>query len=188
MTSTIRAAAGAAAALILDAAAAAGQDTRTVSLIAADPAAWDDHRRPLRRAPSEGRNPAWNSEVAMGTKLIAAMLILLLAVPAFAQTPSDAEVWHIFATRLEVGSRVKLQLHDGRRFPATLLEAGTNELTVQPRTRRPVPVQRVPYDAIAVLERDDSRGIGVGKAVAIGAAAGVGAFFGTFLFLLAAFD
>ena len=49
-------------------------------------------------------------------------------------------------------------------------------------------MQRVPYDAIVSLERDDARGIGAGKAVAIGVAAGVGAFLGTLLLVIAAID
>jgi len=48
--------------------------------------------------------------------------------------------------------------------------------------------QRVPYEAIVSLERDEPRGMGAGKAVAIGVASGVGAFLATFLILLAAFD
>ena len=48
-----------------------------------------------------------------------------------------------------------------------------------------MPVQPVPYDAVVSLERVKS-GIGAGKAVAIGVATGVGAFFGTLLIMFAA--
>jgi len=46
----------------------------------------------------------------------------------------------------------------------------------------------VPYDAIVSLERDEARGIGTGKAVAIGVAAGVGTFLGILLLIVASLD
>lgn len=119
------------------------------------------------------------------------VVTLLLAAPGetmWAQAASDADVWRTFAARLDVGSRVKLRLRNGQRVSATFIQAGPDDIVIQPRTRTPVPVQHVPYDAIVVLERDDARGIGAGKAVAIGVAAGVAAFFGTFLVLVAALD
>jgi hypothetical protein len=124
----------------------------------------------------------------MLTRLMTMILLLALVTPAVAQTVPDADVWRTFAARLDVGSRIKLRLRDGQRVSATLIQAGPDDLLVQPRTRRAVPVQRVPYDAIVSLERDEARGIGTGKAVAIGVAAGVGAFFGILLLIVAALD
>jgi len=69
-----------------------------------------------------------------------------------------------------------------------LIEADADGVLVQPRTRVPVPVQRIASDRIASLERDDARGIGAGKAVAIGVASGVGAFLGALLILIATLD
>ena len=97
-------------------------------------------------------------------------------------------MWRVFAERLDVGSRIKLRMRDGQRVTATLIQASPDALLLQPRTRTPVPVQRVPYDDIVSIERDDQRGIGAGKAVAIGVASGVGAFLGTLLIIIAAFD
>ena len=122
------------------------------------------------------------------TKLIAALLIPFLAVPAFAQAPVDAAVWRTFAAQLEVGAPVNLRLREGQRVSATLIQAGPDDLLVQPRTRRPVPVQHVPYEAILSIERDEARGMGVGKVVAIGVAAGVGTFLGILLLLAASLD
>jgi hypothetical protein len=124
----------------------------------------------------------------MMTRLMAALLVCLLASPAAAQTPSNPDVWRDFASKIDVGSRVKVRLADGKRLTATLIQAAPADLVVQPRTRIPVPVQRVPYDAIVSLERDEARGIGAGKAVAIGVAAGVGAFLGTLLLVIATID
>jgi hypothetical protein len=121
----------------------------------------------------------------MFVKLMAVMLVLALVAPVAAQT---APVWRTFAARIDVGSRIKLRLRDGQRVSATLIEAAPDDLIVQPLTRVRVPIQHVPYDAIVSLERDEARGVGVGKAVGIGVAAGAGAFLGAFLVLLAAFD
>jgi hypothetical protein len=56
---------------------------------------------------------------------------------------------------------------------------------LQPKTRVPVPIQPVPYGEIVRLEKT-RQGIGAGKAVAIGVATGVGAFFVTLAVMLAA--
>ena len=58
-------------------------------------------------------------------------------------------------------------------------------LVLQPRTRVPVPVQAVPYAAIASLERSQQGNVGAGRAAAIGVATGVGAFFATMAIVLA---
>ena len=124
----------------------------------------------------------------MITRLIALIIVVALVSPAAAQTTSNPDVWRAFATKIDVGSRVRVRLADGKRFTATLIQAAPADLVVQPRTRVPVPVQRVPYEAIVSLERDEARGIGAGKAVAIGVAAGVGAFLGTLLLVIATID
>ena len=124
----------------------------------------------------------------MFIRLIALVIVVALAAPAAAQTPSNPDVWRTFAGRIEVGSRVKVRLADGQRFSATLIEASPGDLVIQRRTRVPVPVQRVPYEAIVSLERDEARGMGAGKAIAIGVASGVGAFLGILLVLGASID
>jgi len=120
-----------------------------------------------------------------------AMLMLLIMVGthgAFAQAPPQGDIWRAFAQKMDVGARVKVHLRDGQRVTATLIRADAEDLLLQPRTRIPVPVQRIPYDQISSLERDERRGIGAGKAVALGVASGVGAFFGTLLILIATID
>ena len=123
-------------------------------------------------------------------KFISMTLLMAMFVPclAFAQTPPQSEIWRAFAQKVDVGTRVRVRLDDGQRIVATLIEADADGVLVQPRTRVPVPVQRIAYDRIASLERDDARGIGAGKAVAIGVASGVGAFLGTLLILIATID
>ena len=123
-------------------------------------------------------------------KFISMTLLMAMFVPrlAFAQTPPQSEIWRAFAQKVDVGTRLKVRLDDGQRVVATLIEADADGVLVQPRTRLPVPVQRIAYDRIASLERDDARGMGAGKAVAIGVASGVGAFLGTLLILIATLD
>jgi hypothetical protein len=116
------------------------------------------------------------------------LLIITMATPSFGQTQAQADLWRAFAQKVEVGSRVRLRLDDGQRVVATLIEANADGLFVQPRTRLPVPVQRIAYERIVSLERDKGGGIGAAKAVAIGVASGVGAFLGTLLILIATID
>ena len=120
--------------------------------------------------------------------LPALLLIITIATPSFAQTHAQGDIWRAFAQKVDVGTRVKLRLDDGQRVVATLIEANADGLLVQPRTRVPVPVRRIGYERIASLERDEGRGIGAGKAIAIGVASGVGAFLGTLLILIATID
>lgn len=124
-------------------------------------------------------------------KLVTMMLLLSMAAPAVAlaqAVPATGEVWRTFTQRLEAGSRITVRLANGQRLHATLIEARDDELVLQPRTRRPVPVQSVRYDAILSVERDDRSGMGAAKAAAIGVASGAGAFLAILLILAAAWD
>ena len=122
---------------------------------------------------------------------IFAVLMLIATVGAhgaFAQAAPQDDIWRAFAQTIDAGARVKVRLHDGQRVTATLIRADPEEMLLQPRTRIPVPVQRIAYEQIALLERDEARGIGAGKAVALGIASGVGAFLGTLLIVIATID
>jgi len=103
-----------------------------------------------------------------------ALIVFLAAHSVAAQTSS--EMWRSFAERVDVGTELNVRLNNGRRFRATLVGVRDNAMMVQPKTRIPVPIQAVPYEDVMQIERTRS-GIGAGKAVAIGVAAGVGAFF-----------
>jgi S1-C subfamily serine protease len=103
-------------------------------------------------------------------------LIVLLATHSVAGQTSS-EIWRSFAEQVEVGTELNVRLNDGRHFKATLVGLRDNAMLMQPKTRVPVQIQAVPYDDVVRLERTKS-GMGAGKAIAIGAATGVGAFFG----------
>src|SRR5688500_19862983 len=116
------------------------------------------------------------------------LMIITLATPSLAQAQAQGDIWRAFAQKIDVGTRVKVRIDDGQRVVATLIAADADGILVQPRTRLLVPVQRIAYDRIASLERDNTRGVGAAKAVAIGVASGVGAFLGTLLILIATID
>src|SRR5687768_13141292 len=109
-------------------------------------------------------------------RVLVTMMIAALGLPGGAAGQVPADVWRTFAEKVDVGSEVRVRLTDGQRFRAVMVAAGEDALMLQPKTRVPVPVQAVPYTAIASLERSGPSGVGAGKAAAIGIATGVGAF------------
>ena len=116
--------------------------------------------------------------------LIFAMLFVLV-VPVGVGAQAQPDVWKTFASRIDVGVQLNVRLRNGQRFRATLIDARDDVLLLQPRTRVPVPVQPVAYEAIVSLEQVKG-GMGAGKAAAIGVATGIGGFFLTMLVILAA--
>ena len=109
------------------------------------------------------------------------LIVFMTGYSVTAQTSS--EIWRHFAEQVEVGSELTVRLNDGRHFKATLVGVRDNAMLIQPKTRVPVPIQTVPYDDVLRLEKTKP-GIGAGKAIAIGAATGVGAFFGILAVML----
>jgi len=116
------------------------------------------------------------------------VLIAAVVLPGGAVAQEHAGLWRNVAAKIEAGTEVNLRLRDGRSVRATFLEARENSLMVQPRTRVPVPVQEVPYEAIVVLERRTPGGMSTAKAIGIGVASGVGAFFAILGIMIAAYD
>jgi hypothetical protein len=112
--------------------------------------------------------------------------MLSLLVPASLRAQVPADVWRGFAEKIDVGTELTVTLQDGTRFRAMLVGVRADAVLLQPKTRVPVPVQPVAYDAIASMERRKTGGVGAGKAAAIGVASGVGTFFAMLLILVAA--
>jgi hypothetical protein len=117
--------------------------------------------------------------------IVVFVLWLALLAPGVVGAQVPVDVWRTFAERMEVGVVLNVRLRSGQKFRATLIDARDDVVLLQPKTRIPVPVQPVPYGEIASLERAKG-GIGAGKAVGIGVASGVGAFFGVLMLLFAA--
>jgi hypothetical protein len=121
-------------------------------------------------------------------RILAVVVIVVMFVPSGAAAQALDDVWRRFAEKVDVGTELNVRLRDGKRFRATLVGAREEALLLQPKTRVPVPVHAVPYDAIASLERRQQGGIGAAKAAAIGVATGAGAFLAIFAILLANID
>lgn len=126
----------------------------------------------------------------MRTRVVvaAALIVVLLFSPAARAQQSQADVWHTFAGKVDTGADLDVRLLNGQRFRASLVEVRPEAVLLQPRTRVRVPVQAVSYGSIASLERHPQGGMGPGKAAALGAAAGVGAFFAMLAILFVAID
>jgi hypothetical protein len=120
---------------------------------------------------------------------VAMTLVLLVTVPRVAAAQqANGDVWRAFAQKLETGTELTVRLENGQHFSATLIEARNDVLVLQPRTRRPVPLQPVSYDAIVSIERHTRHGMGAAKAAGIGVAVGAGVFFGILGILAATLD
>jgi hypothetical protein len=83
--------------------------------------------------------------------IITALLIVLMAVQSVA-AQTTADVWRSFAERVDVGTELNVRLNDGRRMRATLVGVRADAVLLQPKTRIPVSIQAVPYDAIVRME------------------------------------
>ena len=113
---------------------------------------------------------------------------LLLPRTAASQDAASPEVWRDFARRVEVGSELRVRLRNGQKFSAMLVSAAEDALLLQPKTRRPVEVQRVAYNDVESLERRKQGGMSVAKAMGIGVGVGAGVFLGFLLFAVTALD
>jgi hypothetical protein len=120
---------------------------------------------------------------------VATTLVLLVMVPGVAGAqPATGDVWRTFAQKLDTGTELTVRLANGQHFAATLIDARSDAMVLQPRTRRPVPLQPVSYDAIVSSERRSGRGMSAAKAAGIGVAAGAGVFFAILGILAATLD
>jgi hypothetical protein len=115
------------------------------------------------------------------TAIVLIVSQLTLGAPAFAQ---EATSWQRVAEAIPLGSRIKVETLEGKRFSATLMRVDSKEMLVKPNTRRPVPAVPVAFDDVAKIERHKDGGVNVAKAIAIGASAGAGAILTLILFAM----
>jgi hypothetical protein len=111
----------------------------------------------------------------------AALILALLMAPtgrALAQTPlrllDEAASWRDVAQAVPLGSRVKVETTEGRRYSGTLMQVSDSAIVIKRATRLPEPAVTVTFGQLARLERDRG-GFSVAKALGIGLAAGAGA-------------
>jgi hypothetical protein len=90
-----------------------------------------------------------------------------------------------YVQTLPAGSLVKVHRSDARAVRGTLLKATDQFVVVQPRTRVPEPPVEIPLDTVISVTLETRDGGSIGKAIAIGAAAGAGAALAVFLIIAA---
>lgn len=128
-------------------------------------------------------------------KRVTTLLIafVVAATPALAAqkdvTPAmEAAALKQMAAAVPLGTRVKLQTTSGRRLTATLMAVTDDGVVVKRATRVPEAAVSVPFAELARFERDDKRGMSIGKALGIGLAAGGGAILTLFVIALSISD
>jgi hypothetical protein len=126
-------------------------------------------------------------------KLIALVVAMTIAAPAFAKQQSaapaiEAAAFHQMAAGIPLGSRVRVQTTAGKRLTATLMNVTDEAIVVKRESRVPEPALSIRFDELALLKRQEPRGIGLGKALGIGLAAGGGAMLTLFLIILSIED
>ena|SRR5688572_8350409 len=109
----------------------------------------------------------------MRSTAIALIVSLIMTSTAFAQ---EASTWRKVAEAIPLGSKVKIQLTDGKRVGGTLMHVDDTGLLVKKDTRVPESAITVTYDRIGNLERNHSGGgMSWGKAIGLGVGVGAGA-------------
>jgi hypothetical protein len=122
--------------------------------------------------------------IAIG--LICSMFVMSAAEAFAAQ---EATAWKEVAAAIPLGSKVKVLTTSGNRLTGTLMSVAGDAVMVKRNTRLPEPAVSVPFSEVSRLERDHgSRGVTVGKAIAIGLASGAGVLFGLFAMIAMSYD
>lgn len=93
-----------------------------------------------------------------------------------------------YVQRLPAGSKVKVERTDGTSLRGTLMKASGEGIVVQKNTRVPEPPIDIPTAQIARVTLDSGGGMSTGKAIGIGIASGVGAFFVILAIIAASFN
>jgi small nuclear ribonucleoprotein (snRNP)-like protein len=96
----------------------------------------------------------------------------------------EADAWRRVAESIPLGSKVKVETFEGKRFNGTLMRVDGNQILVKRNTRRPEPAVAVMFDDVSKLERDQKGGSNLAKAAVIGLATGAGVIFSLFLIAL----
>ena len=93
-----------------------------------------------------------------------------------ATTAEETKAIQAMAAAIPLGSRVKLQIREGRRMTATLMSVSDEAIVVKRESRVPEPAVTIRFDELARLQRNERNGgFTVAKAIGVGLAAGVGA-------------
>jgi hypothetical protein len=110
-----------------------------------------------------------------------------LAAQQSSAIPRSREYWFAYASKLPIGSTVRVRTSDGKRLTAVLAVVDEESIILEGGTRIPEPPRRIPFDQLSQLELKQ-KGSSIGKSIAVGAAVGAGTFLGVLLILAAAMD
>lgn len=127
-------------------------------------------------------------------QLITVLMVMTIATtPALAAQQSaapaiEAAAFQRMASGIPLGTRVRVQTAAGRRLTATLMSVTDEAIVVKRDSRVPEPALSIRFDELASLKRQEPRGIGLGKALGIGLAAGGGAMLTLFLIVFSIAD
>jgi hypothetical protein len=91
-----------------------------------------------------------------------------------------------YTKRLPVGSRVRVDLNDGRRLKGILMKVDEDMLVVRRHTRLPEAPIEIPLDRIAAVDLE--AGSSMGRTIAIGAASAAGGVLAVFAILAVIFS
>jgi hypothetical protein len=123
--------------------------------------------------------------------VVSATIVLAPVFVAAQQSASpaiEAAAFRQMAAAIPAGSRVRVQTTTGRRLTATLMNVTDEAIVVKRESRVPEPALSIRFDELSSLERHEPRGIGWGKALGIGLAAGGAAMLTLFLIFVSIED
>lgn len=116
-------------------------------------------------------------------KTIALALILSFFSLGIAHAQESAD-WQKVAEAIPLGTRVKVQMVDGKRVSGTLMRVDGSAVSLKRNTRYPEPAVQISFADMAKIERQKEGGFNVAKAIAIGVASGAGAMLTLILFAM----
>ena len=99
--------------------------------------------------------------------------------------PRSREYWFAYASKLPIGSTVRVRTLDGTRVTAVLAVVDDESITLELKTRIPEPPRRISFDQLEQLELSP-KGPSIGRSIATGVAVGAGTFLGVLLIIMAA--
>ena len=112
--------------------------------------------------------------IALIVSFMTAGNVLSAEAATAAKADQELAAWRKVAEAIPLGSKVKVQLVDGKTVKGTLMRVDDKTVMVKRSTRRPEPGVVVPFDMMSMIERDHGGGFGLGKALAVaGVTAGV---------------
>ena len=123
--------------------------------------------------------------------LVAVMALLVANVTVSGQQPDvvtrSPEYWFAYAGKLPIGSTVRVRTADGERLTAVLALVDHESVTLELKSRIPIPPRRIPFDQLTQLELKQN-GSSLARGIAIGAGVGAGTVLGIFALIVASFD